>query len=121
MDKVSELRDCPLCGAAQGARTGGPKLMVSDSKQGWTVRCTGCLARGPNVFTQAEAVKRWNSRPGLESLQQRVEKLDLASDHLGKLEWEVIGLDTRRAGKAGQARMFAHIEAIRTALSEDTK
>jgi hypothetical protein len=61
-DAQARLKACPFCGAEQGARKGGPKLMVSDSGQGWTVRCTSCLARASNVFLSAEAIAAWNTR-----------------------------------------------------------
>jgi hypothetical protein len=58
-----ELKACPFCGAEQGRKNGGPKLMQSDSRMGWTVRCTACLARGQNVFEQSAAIAAWNTRP----------------------------------------------------------
>jgi uncharacterized protein YodC (DUF2158 family) len=58
-----EMKACPLCGAVHGAKTGGPKMMVSDSGHGWNVRCTGCLCRGPAHFHPDKALAAWNRRP----------------------------------------------------------
>src|SRR5690348_11563525 len=66
-NKRSDLLPCPHCGAKHGAKTGGPKLMVSDSGHGWTVRCSHCLARGPNCFVKADAIAAWQSRTPIGS------------------------------------------------------
>lgn len=95
-----ELLPCPFCGAEQAAKTGGPKLMVSDSGRGWTVRCTACLARGENRFVAADAVNAWNTRieatrprsssEGVEemaeALANAVSLLEEATGLLGRLE-----------------------------------
>jgi hypothetical protein len=62
--------------------------MMSESKMGWTIRCTGCLSRGQQVFMEAEAIAAWNTRAALPSTTAVAEMREAAAKVADEIERE---------------------------------
>lgn len=55
---------CPFCNTE-----GYGDIQVTFSQTrvgGWSVRCYGCLAIGPDESTESEAIAKWNAAPRKE-------------------------------------------------------
>jgi len=68
---VSELKDCPFCGASEGPD--GPEKMA-DGYGNITVMCEcGVCTSEVDIFTDEQAITRWNTRTdGWISVEDRL-------------------------------------------------
>lgn len=77
---MNELKPCPFCG-------GG--AYVSELRDGmWRAICMSCNASGNNYFTEAEAVKAWNTRIERTCHETTIDKFFRGCDSCGYM-WEV--------------------------------
>ena len=64
MSKISNAKECPFCGSRNIF-----VMPQSDRVSNYHVHCFNCEARGPDAFTQTEAVQKWNRRDAPEQVE----------------------------------------------------
>ena len=95
MDELVKPLPCPFCEKQPHMDCSGPNE--------YEVECycqSGIIVCGPSAPSVAEAIKAWNTRPQIESLQDEVKRLRTRMEEGFKVDEEVIDMLTKRAEAA---------------------